>query len=202
MAGYNIAFGVPEMPWLYSAVNTAMFNTPTMLWNSAYNIVASVISSGKLALIGAGGVAALIGFAAAIIGLRHANTLIFRMLFDIGIGGRDIILRLLNSSNNALGNTEYLEAGGDERVVDASIAAAVAATPVKVYKVGGVTFNSLETARETAGNNMSEIKVIEGGVERDITAEEFAAGAPAGAGSARRKTNSARRRKRRSTIRN
>jgi hypothetical protein len=172
MAASSICFGTKNAPWVYTALYNSMISAPNLLWTLSSNFISASINAAALTAFGATGVAGLVVFASAIIGLKKLNGFFLGRFLNIASYGKQIVSTILGTTN--------------ETIVDEAVAEAVAHPPVITYSVGETTFVNAAIAFETALGNVANIRVNQDGRSRPATMDDFpgvagtAAGAAAG----------------------
>ena len=95
-AASTILFGLPNAPFVSSALQTLCSNIPSALYNSAANLIAGVLSAAEIAALGVTATAGLMTFAIMIIALHRVNGVAVGALRSAAGNAADFIQSVIN----------------------------------------------------------------------------------------------------------
>jgi len=170
-AASTILFGLPNAPFVSSALQTLCSNIPSALYNSAANLIAGVLSAAEIAALGVTATAGLMTFAIMIIALHRVNGVAMGTLRSVAGNAADFIQSVINWNPRGL---------TVPTVTMAQIQTAIRlvmprfTAPVPKYKIGIMVITGPNAAdlvrsmtRRPAGANVSDLVMKQqGGIER------------------------------------
>ena len=95
-AASTILFGLPNAPFVSSALQTLCSNIPSALYNSAANLITGVLSAAEIAALGVTATAGLMTFAIMIIALHRVNGVAMGVMRSAAGNAADFIQSVIN----------------------------------------------------------------------------------------------------------